>query len=193
MRHGRMYEFRILSLSLSLSLSLFMKISKPDYTFMLKSTIYLRLLRTVICIINEIQKTRIICTFAQAGQHSIIRYLDSIISHTYIMSCAMRKPYFSICKSKDADQHAETAQLISAFVFGKQIVNLSVVQSLDFRIRNFKHLISSNGCAARFVSELVGNPEDRVSHGVVLIFSNPRHLKAGAYLTLSKTSKKIFL
>ena len=77
-------------------------------------------------------KTRIICTFAQAGQHSIIRYPDGMISYTYIMSCAMRKPCFSICESKAADQHAKTAQLISAFVLAKQIVNLSVVQSLDF-------------------------------------------------------------
>ena len=44
----------------------------------------------------------------------------------------MRKPYLSICESKAADQHAETAQLISAFVFAKRMVNLSVVQSLDF-------------------------------------------------------------
>ena len=55
---------------------------------------------------------------------------------------------------------AVTAKLISAFVFATRIV-----QSLYFLyIRNFKPLAILCGCTARFVSNLVGNPEDRFSH-----------------------------
>ena len=67
----------------------------------------------------------------------------------------MRKPAFCICENKDAD----TAKLISVFVFATQIV-----QSLYFLNTNFKPLAIFCGCTAQFVSELVGNPEDRFSH-----------------------------
>ena len=43
------------------------------------------------------------------------------------------------------------AQLISAFVFATKIVPF----------RNFKPLAIFSGSTARFVSDLVGNPEDR--------------------------------
>ena len=38
------------------------------------------------------------------------------------LSRVMRKPTFSICENKDADQLAVTAKLISAFVFATKIV-----------------------------------------------------------------------
>ena len=69
----------------------------------------------------------------------------------------MRKHVFCICETKAADQ--VTAQLISAFVFATQIV-----QSLYFYNQNFKPLAILFGCTAPFVSDLVGNPEDRFSH-----------------------------
>ena len=59
----------------------------------------------------------------------------------------MRKPVFAICEQ-------ERRSLISAFVF----------RCLDSsNTRNFKALASFCGCAGRFVSPLVANPEDRVS------------------------------
>ena len=55
------------------------------------------------------------------------------------MSHIMRKPAFSICENKNADQ-------------------LPL-----FSLHNFKPLAILCDCTARFVSDLVGNPEDRAS------------------------------
>ena len=66
------------------------------------------------------------------------------------MSRVMRKPVFAYAKTKAHISCAVTAQLISAFVFGTQIV-----QSLYF----LKPLANFCGCTARFVSDLVENPE----------------------------------
>ena len=52
---------------------------------------------------------------------------------------------------------AETAKLISAFVFATWIVQSSY-------ILNFKPLAIYCDCTAPFVLDLVGNPEDRFSH-----------------------------
>ena len=61
----------------------------------------------------------------------------------------MRKSVFAdICVNKDADQ--------LVFVFA-----LEMAQSLDFL--NFKRLAIFCGCAAWYMSDLDGNPEDRVS------------------------------
>ena len=54
------------------------------------------------------------------------------------MSRVVRKPAFCICENKDADQLRGNG--------------------------NFKPLAIFCGCTARFVSELVRNPEDRFSH-----------------------------
>ena len=51
----------------------------------------------------------------------------------------MRNPDFSICENKDADQLRSNSE-------------------------NFKPLAIFCGCTARFVSDLVGNPENRFSH-----------------------------
>ena len=69
------------------------------------------------------------------------------------MSRVMRKPVFCICENKDADQ------LRSAFVFTTRIV-----QSLYFLNPKFQASSHHCGCTARFVWDLVGNPEDRFSH-----------------------------
>ena len=67
----------------------------------------------------------------------------------------MRKPAFSICENKGAD---------------KLHNNCAADQRLYFRytsssqILNFKPLAFYCGCTFRFVSDLVGNPEDRFSH-----------------------------
>ena len=60
----------------------------------------------------------------------------------------MRKPALSICKNKCADQQL-------CFHYIDRTVPLLP------KIRNFKSLVIFCGCTARFVSDLVGNPEDR--------------------------------
>ena len=75
----------------------------------------------------------------------------------------MRKPDFCLCENKGADQlrgsFAVTVKLISAFVFATRIVNIS---SSSY-IPNFKLLACFCDCTGQFVSDLVGNPEDRFS------------------------------
>ena len=45
-------------------------------------------------------------------------------------------------------------------------------------IRNFKPLAIFCGCTARFVSDLVGNPEDRFSHNEAHILIDPAETTA---------------
>ena len=68
----------------------------------------------------------------------------------------MRNPAFCICENKRC--RSATAQLVSTFVFA-----IRIVQSLYF-LQNFKPLAILSACTAWFVSDLVGNPEDRFSH-----------------------------
>ena len=74
----------------------------------------------------------------------------------------MRKPAFCMCENKDADQ-----------LRGNQLCgNCEADQRLCFRytdttiplLSKFKPLAILCGCTARFVSDLVGNPEDRFCH-----------------------------
>ena len=102
--------------------------------------------------------------FSRCGSNFRSKY------YRYDMSRVMRKPAFCICENKDADQLAVTAKLISAFVFATRIV-----QSLFFLDPNFKPLAIFRGCTARFVSDLVGNPEDRFSHNEAHIIHAPNH------------------
>ena len=61
-----------------------------------------------------------------------------------------------------------TAKLISAFVFAKRIV-----QPLYFINPKFQAPIDIFcGCTARFMSDLVGNPEDRFSHDAAELVSH---------------------
>ena len=57
----------------------------------------------------------------------------------------MRKPDFCLCENKDADQLR------------------SMCNPFSTRIQNFKLLCIFCDCTDRFVSNLVGNPEDRLS------------------------------
>ena len=72
------------------------------------------------------------------------------------MSRGMRKPTFCICKNKAADQYF-SVQLISAFICYIDstipLLSKSEISSLE----------SSCSCTARFVSDLVINPENRFS------------------------------
>ena len=71
----------------------------------------------------------------------------------------MRKPDFCNAKTKTQISFTVTAKLISAFVFATRIV-----QSLYLLNPKFQASSILSDCNARFVSDLVGNPEDRFSH-----------------------------
>ena len=78
------------------------------------------------------------------------------------LSCVIRKPAFCICENKDADQlrgNCEADQHL-CFRYIESTIPLLPI------IRNFKPLAILFGCTAQFVSDLVGNPEDRFSHNV---------------------------
>ena len=66
----------------------------------------------------------------------------------------------SYANKKGADQPAHPRSLISAFV----VRCLDSRISLNFYIRSCKPLASFCGCAGRFLSYLVANPENRFSH-----------------------------
>ena len=73
----------------------------------------------------------------------------------------MRKPAFCICENKDADQlrgNCEADQRL-CFCYKESAIPL-------LRIRNAIFF----DCTARFVSDLVGNPEDRFSHKEAQVF-----------------------
>ena len=73
----------------------------------------------------------------------------------------MRKPAFCKCENKGANQ-------LSCNCAADQC--LCLVQSLHFLNPKFKASKFYCGCAERFVSDLVGNPEDRFSHFRAHIF-----------------------
>ena len=69
--------------------------------------------------------------------------------------------FFAYAKIKTQISCPVTAKLISAFVFA-----IRIVQSLNYLNPKFQasRLTIFCGCTAQFVSDLVGNPEDRFSH-----------------------------
>ena len=71
----------------------------------------------------------------------------------------MRKPAFCICENKDADQLRVNRE-------ADQRLCLRYIDSITPLLSKsiFKLLAIFCGCTARFVSDLVGNPEDRFSH-----------------------------
>ena len=67
----------------------------------------------------------------------------------------MGKPTFCICKNKDADQLSGNREADHRLCF--RYIDSTI-------IRIFKLLDIFCSCTAWFVSDLVGNPEDRFSH-----------------------------
>ena len=74
----------------------------------------------------------------------------------------MRIPAFCICENKGADQLRSKQAADQRLCF----------RYIDSTIRNFKHLAIICVCTACFVSDLVGNPEDRFSRDVAHIGPN---------------------
>ena len=73
----------------------------------------------------------------------------------------MRKPAGCICENRDADQLRgnHEADRSAPLISPQGYYNPSTTY-----IRNFKPIATFCGCTDRFVSDLVGNPEDRFSH-----------------------------
>ena len=72
----------------------------------------------------------------------------------------MRKPAFCICENKGADQLRGNREADQRLCFR----HIDSTIALLCKSEIFKPLAIVCGCAARFVSDLVGNPEDRFSH-----------------------------
>ena len=71
----------------------------------------------------------------------------------------MRKPAFCICENKDADQLRGNREADQRLCFRYTDSTIPLLPKSE----NFKPLAIFCGFTARFVSDLVGNPEDRFS------------------------------
>ena len=76
-------------------------------------------------------------------------------------SLVVRNPAFCICENKDAAGQRLCFRYID-----------STITLLHIIIQNFQPLAIFCGCTARFVSDLVGNPEDRFSHNEAQIIES---------------------
>ena len=85
-----------------------------------------------------------------------------------LLSRVVRKPTFCICENKDADQLRGNREADQRLCFR----NIDSAIPLLSLIRNFKPLAIFCGCTAWFVSDLVGNPEDRFSQNEALFVSS---------------------
>ena len=79
--------------------------------------------------------------------------------HTNAPRC--EKSAFRICENKGADQLRGHREADQRLCFRNTDNTIPLLPKF---IRNFKPLANFCGCKARFVSDLVGNPEDRFSH-----------------------------
>ena len=79
----------------------------------------------------------------------------------------MTKLDFCLCENKGADQLRRNceADLHLCFHYSDSTNSL-----LLLKIRNFKLLTFSGDCTGQFVSDLVGNPDDRFSHSAAYIY-----------------------
>ena len=81
------------------------------------------------------------------------------------MSLVVRKPAFCICENRDADQLRGNREADQRLCFRYTDSTIPLLA----KIQNFMPLDIFCNCTARFVSDLVGNPEDRFSHNEALI------------------------
>ena len=72
----------------------------------------------------------------------------------------MRKPTFCICENKDADQLRRNPEADQHLCFRHTDSAIPLLP----KSKVFKPLAVFSDCAVRFVSDLVGNPEDQFSH-----------------------------
>ena len=87
----------------------------------------------------------------------------------------MRNLASCICENKDADQFHGNGEADQRLFFGYTDSTISLLAKSE--ISSHCYLC---GCTARFVSDLVGNPEDRFSHNEAhfksLVIVTPRYL-----------------
>ena len=76
------------------------------------------------------------------------------------LSCVVRKSAFCICENKDADQLRGNREADQRLCFHYTDSTIPLLSKSE----NSKSLNIFCGCTARFVSDLVRNPEDRFSH-----------------------------
>ena len=79
----------------------------------------------------------------------------------------MRKPAFCICENKDADQLRGNREADQRLCFRYTDSKSPLLPIYE----NFKPLAILCGYTAWFMSDLVGNPEDRFSHNKAHIMS----------------------
>ena len=84
------------------------------------------------------------------------------------MSRVVRKPAFCICENKDTDQLRGNREADQCFCFRYTDTTIPLLS----KIQNFKPLAIFCDCTAGFVSDLVGNPEDRFSQKEAQIMEN---------------------
>ena len=84
----------------------------------------------------------------------------------------MRKPEFFICENKDADQLRGNGEADQRLCFRYKDSTIPLLP-----IQNFKPLAIFCSCTAWFVSDLVGNPEDRFSQNQAQMNENGKDLK----------------
>ena len=82
------------------------------------------------------------------------------------MSLVMRKPAFCICENKHADQLRSNPKADQHLCVRYTDITIPLLPKSEI-----KPLAIFCGCTARFVSDLVGNPEDPFSHNKAHIFS----------------------
>ena len=78
------------------------------------------------------------------------------------LSRVVGKPAFCICENKDADQLSGDCEADQRLWFRYTDSTIPLLS---------KPLAIFCGCTARFVSDLVGNPEDRFSHNDAHLFT----------------------
>ena len=85
------------------------------------------------------------------------------------MSLATRRPVFCICENKDADQLRGNREADQRLCF--RYIDSTI--PLLPKSQNFKPLANFCDYTAQFVSDLVGNPEDRFSQNEAHILYQP--------------------
>ena len=88
---------------------------------------------------------------------------DKDMCSEYLMSHVMRKPDVCLCENKGADQ------LCSICTADQQLSFCYKDGTTPTYIQNFKLLVCICLCTYWFVSDMVGNPDDRFSHVTALI------------------------
>ena len=111
----------------------------------------------------------------------------------------MRKPAFCICENKDADQLRSNCAADQRLCFRYTDSTIPLLPRSEFSslIRIFKSLAIFCGCTAWFVSDLVGNPEDRFSQNEAHITATNiyklQHCQIFKMLNLLATGRTLLL